>query len=177
MVGLPPERMVWRASLAFLNQRAAETMRRGLLVVRTERCVAVRFNLPHAQMPAQRFGLYPSVSLTTLVSLPAARERRTVSATAEWAQKTPATVIHRHQTFASSLRFGTRSGHPQAQDSPSAIATAANHMSYETAQKVEQQQLKDRVVYAGILLLGFAALYINLKRAANEHEAWEKDHS
>ena len=50
-------------------------------------------------------------------------------------------------------------------------------MSYETAQKVEQQQLKDRVVYAGILLLGFAALYINLKRAANEHEAWEKEHN
>ena len=50
-------------------------------------------------------------------------------------------------------------------------------MSYETAQKVHQQQLKDRVVYALILLLGFVALYINLNRAANEHAAWEKSHN
>ena len=47
-------------------------------------------------------------------------------------------------------------------------------MSYETAQKVQQQQLRDRVVYAVILSLGFVALYINIKRAANEHAAWEK---
>ena len=40
-------------------------------------------------------------------------------------------------------------------------------MSYETAQKVQQQQFKDRVVYAGIILLG----------VANEHTAWEKEHS
>ena len=60
---------------------------------------------------------------------------------------------------------------------PSAIATAADHMSYETAQKVQQQQLKDRVVYAAIILLGFVALYINIKRAANEHAEWEKSHS
>ena len=57
------------------------------------------------------------------------------------------------------------------------IATAADHMSYETAQKVQQQQLKDRVAYAAIILLGFVALYINIKRAANEQAAWEKDHS
>ena len=50
-------------------------------------------------------------------------------------------------------------------------------MSYETARKVQQQQLKDRVVYAAILLLGFVALYINIKRAANEQAAWEKEHS
>ena len=50
-------------------------------------------------------------------------------------------------------------------------------MSYETAQKVQQQQVKDRAVYAAILLLGFVALYINIKRAANEHEAWEKEHN
>ena len=50
-------------------------------------------------------------------------------------------------------------------------------MSYETAQKVQQQQLKDRVAYAGIIVLGFVALYINIKRAANEHAEWEKDHS
>ena len=51
-------------------------------------------------------------------------------------------------------------------------------MSYETAQKVQQQQLKDRVVYAVILLLGFVALYINIKRAANEHAEWEnKEHN
>ena len=50
-------------------------------------------------------------------------------------------------------------------------------MSYETAQKVQQQQLKDRVVYAAIMLLGFVALYINIKRAANEHAAWENEHS
>ena len=50
-------------------------------------------------------------------------------------------------------------------------------MSYETAQKVQQQQLKDRVVYAAIILLGFVALYINIKRAANEQAAWEKEHS
>ena len=50
-------------------------------------------------------------------------------------------------------------------------------MSYETAQKVQQQQLKDRAVYAVIILLGFVALYINIKRAANEQAAWEKDHS
>ena len=52
-----------------------------------------------------------------------------------------------------------------------------DHMSYETAQKVQQQQLKDRVVYAAIMLLGFVALYINIKRAANEHAAWENEHS
>ena len=50
-------------------------------------------------------------------------------------------------------------------------------MSYETAQKVQQQQVKDRVAYAAILLLGFVALYINIKRAAKEHAEWEKDHS
>ena len=50
-------------------------------------------------------------------------------------------------------------------------------MSYETAQKVQQQQLKDRVAYALIILLGFVAFYINIKRAANEHAEWEKVHS
>ena len=50
-------------------------------------------------------------------------------------------------------------------------------MSYETAQKVQQQQLRDRVAYAAILLLGFVALYININRAANEQAAWEKEHS
>jgi hypothetical protein len=57
------------------------------------------------------------------------------------------------------------------------LAAADASMSYETAQKVQQQQLKDRVVYAVILLLGFVALYINIKRAANEHAEWEKSHS
>ena len=50
-------------------------------------------------------------------------------------------------------------------------------MSYETAQKVQQQQLNDRVAYAAIIVLGFVALYINIKRAANEHAEWEKEHS
>ena len=57
------------------------------------------------------------------------------------------------------------------------LAAADASMSYETAQKVQQQQLKDRVVYAAILLLGFVALYINIKRAANEQAAWEMEHS
>ena len=57
------------------------------------------------------------------------------------------------------------------------LAAADASMSYETAQKVQQQQLKDRVVYAVILSLGFVALYINIKRAANEHAEWEKEHS
>ena len=50
-------------------------------------------------------------------------------------------------------------------------------MSYETAQKVQQQQLKDRVVYAVILLLGFVALYINIKRTVKEAAEWEKEHN
>ena len=51
-------------------------------------------------------------------------------------------------------------------------------MSYETAQKVRQQQVRDRLVYAGIIFLGFVALYINIKRAANEHAEWEnKEHN
>ena len=50
-------------------------------------------------------------------------------------------------------------------------------MSYETAQKVQQQHLKDRVAYAAIIVLGFVALYINIKRAANEQAAWENEHS
>ena len=50
-------------------------------------------------------------------------------------------------------------------------------MSYETAQKVEQKQLKDRVVYAVILFLGFVALYINIKRTVKEAAEWEKEHS
>ena len=50
-------------------------------------------------------------------------------------------------------------------------------MPYETARKVQQQQLKDRVAYAAIIVLGFVALYINIKRAANEHAEWEKEHS
>ena len=54
------------------------------------------------------------------------------------------------------------------------LAAADASMSYETAQKVQQQQLKDRVVYAVIILLGFVALYINIKRAANEHAEWKK---
>ena len=59
----------------------------------------------------------------------------------------------------------------------SLLAAADASMSYETAQKVQQQQLKDRVAYAAIILLGFVALYINIKRAANEQAAWEKEHS
>jgi len=50
-------------------------------------------------------------------------------------------------------------------------------MSYETARKVQQRQLKDRVLYSFIIVLGFVALYINIKRAANEHAEWEKSHS
>ena len=66
---------------------------------------------------------------------------------------------------APSLRFGTQ------------VLPQPDHMSYETAQKVQQQQLKDRVAYAAIIVLGFVALYINIKRAANEHAEWEKSHS
>ena len=57
------------------------------------------------------------------------------------------------------------------------LAAADASMSYETARKVQQRQLKDRVVYAVIRLLGLVALYINIKRAANEHAEWEKSHS
>ena len=54
------------------------------------------------------------------------------------------------------------------------LAAADASMSYETARKVQQRQLKDRVLYSFIIVLGFVALYINIKRAANEHAAWEK---
>ena len=57
------------------------------------------------------------------------------------------------------------------------LAAAVASMSYETAQKVRQQQLKDRVLYSFIIVLGFVALYINIKRAANEHAAWESEHN
>ena len=50
-------------------------------------------------------------------------------------------------------------------------------MSYETAQKVRQQQVRDRLVYAGIIFLGFVALYINIKRTVKEAGEWEKEHN
>ena len=50
-------------------------------------------------------------------------------------------------------------------------------MSYETAQKVRQQQVRDRLVYAVIIFLGFVALYINIKRTVKEAAEWEKEHS
>ena len=62
-------------------------------------------------------------------------------------------------------------------DSPKVSIATADRMSYETAQKVQQQQLKDRVASAAIIVLGFVALYINIKRAANEQAAWEKEHN
>ena len=68
-------------------------------------------------------------------------------------------------------------GHHQVLDSPKVSIATADHMSYETAQKVRQQQVRDRLVYAVIIFLGFVALYINIKRAANEHAEWEKSHS
>ena len=57
------------------------------------------------------------------------------------------------------------------------LEAADASMSYETARKVQQRQLKDRVLYSFIIVLGFVALYINIKRAANEHAAWENEHS
>ena len=76
------------------------------------------------------------------------------------------------RTFADNLRGGRVVSHRHETTS-----AADASMSYETAQKVQQQQLKDRVAYAVIILLGFVALYINIKRAANEQAAWEKEHS
>ena len=57
------------------------------------------------------------------------------------------------------------------------LAATDASMSYETAQKVRQQQVRDRLVYAVIIFLGFVALYINIKRTVKEAAEWEKEHS
>ena len=140
-------------------------MRRGLLVVRTERCVAVRFNLP----PACAYSGYPSMSLT-LVSLPVSGERR------RHLSRVDENVSYCHPSTPdvraiAAVLYGT-------QDSPStALLPQPDHMSYETAQKVRQQQVRDRLVYAGIIFLGFVALYINIKRTVKEAAEWEKEHN
>ncbi len=57
------------------------------------------------------------------------------------------------------------------------LAAAVASMSYETAQKVRQQQVRDRLAYALIIFLGFVALYINIKRTVKEAAEWEKEHN
>ena len=57
------------------------------------------------------------------------------------------------------------------------LAAADASMSYETAQKVRQQQVRDRLAYALIIFLGFVALYINIKRTVKEAAEWEKEHN
>ena len=57
------------------------------------------------------------------------------------------------------------------------LAAAVASMSYETAQKVRQQQVRDRLAYAVIIFLGFVALYINIKRTVKEAAEWEKEHN
>ena len=117
-----------------------------------------------------RFGrLYPSMSWTLVSCLPR------VSVAAVSAQQSgfrTRKILSSIDARRSRHRCGSVRGDRQAQ-----VLPQPDHMSYETAQKVQQQQLKDRVVYAVILSLGFVALYINIKRAANEHAEWEKSHS
>ena len=60
---------------------------------------------------------------------------------------------------------------------PRLLAAAVASMSYESAQKVRQQQVRDRLVYAVIIFLGFVALYINIKRTVKEAAEGEKEHS
>ena len=57
MVGLPPERMVWRASLAFLNQRAAGAMRQ---VFKERELSANVCRLQRFRLPAPNSGLFAS---------------------------------------------------------------------------------------------------------------------